>query len=1080
MKALTVYKASAGSGKTFTLATEYIRLLVENPTSYRHILAVTFTNKATEEMKMRIQSQLYGISHRLPDSDSYLQHLQRLTGLPAKTIAERAGEALHLLLHNYSYFRVETIDTFFQSVLRNLARELDLTANLRIGLNDAQVEEEAVDQLIDSLTQGDDMLRWLLRYIMETIDDDHSWNIIGQLKQFGKTIFRDYYKEHSSELHAKAADADFFDSYTAQMRQIRQDALTRMQQLGDQFADTLQAEGLTIDDDLLYGKSGVGGFFLKLQAGQLGDDIVGKRVADAAGDATKWCKKTHRRAFEIQALADAQLIPLLRRAMDERPRQWRLAQSATLTLRHLNQLRLLGSIERMVRQLNDDANRFLLSDTQQLLHALISDSDSPFIFEKTGSQLEHIMIDEFQDTSSVQWRNFKVLLRECLSRSSSGNLIVGDVKQSIYRWRSSDWRLLNSIEQEIPDAQQLMDVRTLDTNYRSQRNIILFNNAFFAEAARQEYQQKSEEYPAGAEQLRMAYADVEQQVPASCPAAGLVEISLLPRADYQQQVLGRLADTISMLIAGGAAPGSIAILVRTNNHIPLIADYLGTRLPRLSIISDEAFRLDASVAVNIIVQAMHAITHPADQLALATLAKLYQRTVLGSTVPESQLLSRDVPPDTLLPPQFVGHTDELLRMPLYDLAERLYAIFQLQRLGEQSAYVCAFYDQLSQFIQDNTADVDLFLQQWQDTIGRKTIQSPSADGIRLLSIHKSKGLEFDSVVVPFCDWRLEHADVLWCHPDVEPFSALPILPIDYSEKQMRGTIFEHAYHDEHLQNTVDNLNLLYVAFTRASHNLFVIGRRGAQGTRSALIESVLPQLRLDGSNLEGLEATDDEKEPLHFSYGTLSVASQQPTTNSQQPTANVFMQPVEPLPVRIETFASAPTFRQSNQSRQFVEGDDEESDVPATDNYIRVGSVLHEILSTIRTTADIEPALERLQNDGILYDDDELSRSHLVSMLRKRLEQPMVADWFSGRWQVINESTVLYIDADGRLAERRPDRVMTDGHTTHVVDFKFGRPKAEHTQQVSQYMGLLQQMGMPGIKGWLWYVYSNNIVEVNS
>ena len=224
VKALTVYKASAGSGKTFTLATEYIKLLVKNPTSYRNILAVTFTNKATEEMKMRILSQLYGIWKHLPDSASYLKRIKEDTGYTDEQISQRAGESLHLLLHNYNYFRVETIDSFFQSVLRNLARELDLTANLRIGLNDSQVEEQAVDQLIDSLTHTDVMLQWLLSYIMEKISDDRSWNIIGQVKQFGKTIFRDYYKEHSQILKQKIEEKGFIESYVKQLREIRKNS----------------------------------------------------------------------------------------------------------------------------------------------------------------------------------------------------------------------------------------------------------------------------------------------------------------------------------------------------------------------------------------------------------------------------------------------------------------------------------------------------------------------------------------------------------------------------------------------------------------------------------------------------------------------------------------------------------------------------------------------------------------------------------------------------------------------------------------------------------------------------------------
>ena len=425
-KPLTVYKASAGSGKTFTLATEYIKLVVENPQSYRNILAVTFTNKATEEMKIRILSQLYGIWKKLPDSAKYMEVICEKTGQTEAFVSERAGIALSNLLHNYNYFRVETIDTFFQSVLRNLARELDLTANLRIGLNDTQVEELAVDQLIQDLHTTDVLLQWLLKYIMENISDDKSWNVIGQIKTFGKTIFRDDYKHVSQILRQKMEEPGFFDQYTTRLKELRQAAEERMKQFAHDFFETISNEGLSIDD-FPYGKSGVCSFFLKLQDGLFDESIVGKRVTDCVGDPEKWCKKTHPRKELIYSLADTTLGNILHMAMEERPRQWKLYQSADLTLRHLSQLRLLSSIENKVRELNESANRFLLSDTQQLLHALIDGSDTPFIFEKIGYQLQHVMIDEFQDTSTVQWQNFKVLLSEAMSQEGAENLIVGNI-----------------------------------------------------------------------------------------------------------------------------------------------------------------------------------------------------------------------------------------------------------------------------------------------------------------------------------------------------------------------------------------------------------------------------------------------------------------------------------------------------------------------------------------------------------------------------------------------------------------------------------------------------------------------------
>lgn len=677
------------------------------------------------------------------------------------------------------------------------------------------------------------------------------------------------------------------------------------------------------------------------------------------------------------------------------------------------------------------------------------------------------MIDEFQDTSTIQWQNFKVLLEECMSHVDTENLIVGDVKQSIYRWRSGDWRLLNAIEREFPYSEQQLEIRNLKTNYRSERGIIEFNNAFFSEAARQEYEGQREEYPDGAEQLRHAYADVEQLVPDDKPSRGMVSISLLTRDDYQQQVLVQLTDTVRMLTDKGVTPRQIAILVRSNRMIPAIADYFALQLPCVRIVSDEAFRLDASAACTLIVQALHLLTHPDDILAQATIVKLYHRAVLREEMSDDQLFRQETPLSTLLPEAFSLHSEELLQMSLYELSERLFTIFQLHTLTDESGYICAFFDQLSQFCQDNTTDIDSFIREWDETIGAKTIQSTETDGIRILTIHKSKGLEFDNVILPYADWRMEMPDVLWCQPHEDPFGALPLVPVDYSEKQMRGTVYEHDYLDEHLQNTVDNLNLLYVAFTRASHNLFVIGRRTTKNTRAQLIETVLPELKLEGAQLEGI---DDEQTAIHFQYGTLSLHT---SDIKHQTSDNVFLQPVRPLQVSIETFTSPTEFRQSNRSRDFIEGDDETAGL----SYIKMGSVLHEVFSRIRTTADISQALSQLQSEGILY-DDELSREKIISLLRKRLESKRITDWFSSRWQLFNECSILRLDNDGNLVERRPDRVMTDGQETHVVDFKFGKPDSDYVTQVQEYMQLLSKMGMPQVHGWLWYVYTNKIEEV--
>ena len=1075
VKPLTVYKASAGSGKTFTLATEYIRLIVENPTSYKNILAVTFTNKATEEMKMRILSQLYGIWKALPESDSYLKKIVEKTGFEPKLIRDRAGQGLANLLHNYNYFRVETIDTFFQSVLRNMARELDLTTNLRIGLNDVQVEELAVDQLIADLSTTDVILQWIMKYVMESISDDKSWNVISQIKRFGCTIFKDEYKEVCQELKRKMEEKGFFEQYTTQLREIKKAAEKRMIQIGESFFENLEGEGLSIDD-LANKNRGIAGFFLKLQKGVFDPSIENATVANCLENPEKWCAKTHPQREFITSLAEGVLGDILRFAVAERPVQWKLYKSADLTLRHLNQLRLLGSIEEKVRELNENNNRFLLSDTQQLLHALIEGSDSPFIFEKIGTQLEHVMIDEFQDTSTVQWQNFRVLLDEAMSHEDGSNLIVGDVKQSIYRWRSGDWRLLNDIEQQF--YQQQIETLPLKTNYRSERNVISFNNHFFSQAAELEYQSQRDINCEEAEQLKRAYADVMQEIPERRKDAGEVYVTLLPTEDYQAATLQLVADAISELRSRGVPQKDIAILVRMNNQIPMIAQYFQEQMSEVTIVSDEAFRLEASVVVNLLVSALRLLTHPDDLLTKAAIVKHYHIDVLKEQIEDNELLLSTNDLNQLLPEGFLSQREVLLTMPLYDLAERLHAIFGLEALNDQSAYVFAFYDQLASYVNENTADIDSFLAAWDEGICGKTIQSEDTNGVRILSIHKSKGLEFDYVICPFCDWQLEKqsGNILWCQPTEEPFSDLPLAPVDYSRNQMMGTIYEKDYLHEHLQNTVDNLNLLYVAFTRACKGLYVFGKRGAKASRSGLIEDCLPLVaqEMPEAILSGIE---DEKGELQFSLAgdSRNSSNSRSSRNSGQTSENPFLQSAAPIAVDFRYMDSQVNFRQSNRSQAFIEA--EESDEIERLNYIQTGSVLHQIFSMIRTTEDIEDALKQLQFEGVLY-DERITPERITSMLRKRLQDPRVADWFSSHWTLFNECTILTME-DGEVKERRPDRVMTDGKKWVVVDFKFGSPKPEYNDQVQEYMQLIKTMQPEAeVDGYLWFVYSNKIEEV--
>lgn len=1087
-KALTVYKASAGSGKTFTLASEYITLVVKNPQDYKKILAVTFTNKATQEMKTRILSQLYGIAHKLPDSQAYYEQVLRKTGFPELTIRENAAEALSLLTHHYNEFRVQTIDAFFQSVLRNLARELNLTANLRIDLNDEQVEAQAVDELINSLEEGEEVLTWIRDYIDKNIEDDKGWNVIGQIKDFGKNIFKDFYKDHKAELDSRFREESFFDDFITDLRKIRKESPKKVKEQAGKLLQKISDAGV----DIGYFIKGLCGYITKQFENEPTDEGPSANVLKCLDSPDNWLlKKCPAGEKErISTLISESWYDDLLLLEQYRKECWKEYQSSNLTLKHLSQLRLLHAISEAVDEINKDTNRFMLSNTQSLLSTLMKDTDTPFVFEKMGAYLKHIMIDEFQDTSTIQWTNFRKLLDNCMAQIESHNLIVGDVKQSIYRWRQGDWKLLNNIEYDFSEEQ--IKIEPLETNYRSEENIIRFNNAFFTQAVIQTVKELESDDIKGASQLIEAYKEIEQK-PRKDDGKGSVHIKLFPYdkkavSEYNENVLNELVSNIRELLKRGYKQKDIAILVRSKGVIQDIADkFQGEFGTDVSIVSDEAFQLDASLAVNVIIAALRLLTHPDDKLTESKLVKLYQQQVIQTDRDNNALFVDEGERElkSFLPSGYVDKFDFLLRLSLVDLVDEIYSLFNLGSLEGQSAYVCTFYDTLNEYLRDHPADIDDFIEEWEDSLSSNTIQSDEVDGIRLITIHKSKGLEYDNVLIPFCDWGLEKTvgNTIWCPGDnkEKPYGDLPLIPVDFSKK-MIGTVFEDDYKEEHLQNTVDNMNLLYVAFTRAGKNLFITGKKASKSTftklqngNTATDRSQIIQLVIDNLANELPEATVDDagdKEAISFDFGTLLDCEQR--VDKEKSTENPFELTPKTHKLKIETFPHPVSFRQSNKSHDFINGED--IDPSDANRYIKVGNILHQLFSTILTEDDIEPRLKELEQEGVIYNDEVTSRE-LQNKIANALMNEKVKDWFSSRWKLFNECTILDYDKEsGDIHEHRPDRVMTDGKEIIVVDFKFGKPREEYHEQVQRYMSLLMRMGYEKVSGYIWYVVRNEIV----
>lgn len=1139
---LKVYSASAGSGKTFRLAVEFIKLLLAKPTAYRHVLAVTFTNKATAEMKQRIVEQLYGLSHNLPSSAAYAEKLREETGLPAQALQQRAGLALHTLLHDYSHFRISTIDSFFQTVVRSMARELGLSAQLDLELNTDLACELAVDKMIESLTPQSPERSWMVNYMREKIADGKSWNVSKDLKDFAKkNLFNERYlllqgARRTASVgvadgvsgHLQTKEIDRFEAaLKARMQQVRD----TFKQLSDGFDLLLKDVGLTLKDLSGESRCSAALFFNRIKKCQR-DDMTPEKVYN---DTTRawlahseaWLRKDAEKTKQGQRvlqLVEHDLRPYLLRADEIRQREYPLWLSCEAALERLSDTRLLGSIDRALGALCREQSTFLLGSTNGLLRDMIGQDDASFIFERTGADLHHIMIDEFQDTSQMQFDNFGTLLRNCLGggEEQSGDcFIFGDVKQAIYRFRGGEWSLLAGLTERNPQYGRQIHREPMTGNFRSENRVVSFNNMFFEHARALAAEQAEAAYGEGADRAVLsAYADYEQQCQKNGDE-GYVHVEMILAAednttnqdDEGEWMLQRLAENFrSVLGPDGQPAGSMAILCRENKQLREVVDYLQPRFPNVVFISSETFALSSSLCVTALIDAIRLLLESPGQKkpseALVRLTQRYQEVsrisrskkkatggavacsddckstisgpISGGTAPGAmpgECMTREQML-AALPSGLTQHRDELARMPLYDLLWRLYQLLGLEAVAGESSYMYAFLDEVQQYAARHGSDLAEFLNEWEERISKCAVPAgKTGEGCWLLTIHKAKGLEFDTVLIPLYK-KMRKTQSVWCQSEGRT-GRFP--QTDYVNIKMKNDLwpdseFAGMMRQVEIDHIVDQLNVLYVGFTRAKRNLIVLGQTGLAWHRADRDICTFVACALGMSEqTEQCMRQDEERGISYLLYetGELAQREEQGTEDREQET-NVITQPAAKLTMEMASQPSVVRYRQSNKALAFSTGWTRQA---------VSGEVMHEVMARCTCEADVEAALMEEVAQGNLIAAQLPAMEHT---LRRAWQLMAERGWTDARWDVVCERDIALSPGDGVIGphgparQQRPDRVMLCGSEAVVVDYKFGRPHPEeYAAQVRRYARLLRGMGYTRVSGFLFYVASEQVVEVD-
>tara|TARA_Y100000114_G_scaffold157142_1_gene187376 strand:- start:37721 stop:40843 length:3123 start_codon:yes stop_codon:yes gene_type:complete len=1037
--ALTVYKSSAGSGKTFTLVKEYVKLLIANPQDFKHILAITFTNKATEEMKSRILKALQDLaSGNFSDLQQVL--LSEFDGrFDAQQVASRAEEAYDLIIHQYSRFEVSTIDSFFSRVLKSFARELNLPLSYEVEMNQKLALTETIENLFRTIDEQPEVKEWLTLFSKEQIENDKSWNVDRQIEKLGNNLFSEAFQEGFSGQSVNfSVLKEVIDRLKAQKAKFENTARL----FASKAFDLMNQYGLTVND-FNYSRSGPLAAFYALQKEEY-DIEHKKRFIQALDGEMKWGAKKSPK-FELACqVGEEQLAILGNEALHFILKERKNYNTNRAVLRNIYAFGLLESLNLQLKDYRDEHNVMLISDTNRILKEVLNEADAPFLFEKLGSSYKHIMIDEFQDTSNFQWNNLRPLIINALSEGHEV-LIVGDVKQSIYRFRGGNMRLLLSqIRQDLGAFYSADADKRLVDNYRSLSQIVSFNNALFAQLPAA---LKTNDSLANSELFELAFQDHAQQIKKQ--QGGFVQVSFWDDDLWKEASVGHLMAKIAQNIELGYSYGDMLVLVNRNSEIPDVANaFLQARVP---FINGDSLKLSQSDLVVFVLELLAYLQTDNDDVRLLNLMVLYCRLKGKAYQPvvETRPGERITLQDAGFPPAFFEQMHRLKQQSLFDLICELLIIFDFS--NQSDIYLQQLLDLVLEQGQKGRSSVSSFLEWWEKEGDNQTVAtSEHANAIRILTIHKSKGLEAPIVFIPFTNWQIlppAQMHQFWTSNTPEDMQELRFIPLDFSKGLLMDSHFADDYLREAEESALDILNKTYVAFTRPREKLYL----SAPATRSG--GQSIHQLLVDLVEDIGMKTTETDG-GMQWELGEEHEKVSGTDSASDAEVLKIYPEDsfLEKLSIRNDSERFF-MLQQTEQARN-----------------ITLGNQVHDVLSDVLMKEDLPVVLRQRVQAGEF--NQEIARE-VEKRIERLFEEEKLCDWFSGDYEVYNERTLWF---EGR--EHKPDRLMLKGEKAIVVDYKKEVESEAHQQQVKRYMHAIQAMGYSNVSGFLVYVEPVLIREV--